>query len=161
MLSFIYSFQGRVNTGGDKAIKLWGDQTLFWIFPSYALLKLWYHSSKIINSTSVHCASTFHRRILDFCYQCMSIKIYLCIWQTIRFKFFAVFYGRSNHSLPGSYKSVHLGIEIIFISMRTLLYSAREKGDPPHGLYSLSGRTSYRHVSWSLEVAKFDIIMIV
>ena len=29
------------------------------------------------------------------------------------------------------------------------------------GLYSLSGRTSYRKISWSLEAAKLDVIMIV
>ena len=28
------------------------------------------------------------------------------------------------------------------------------------GLYSLSGRTSYRNISWSLEAAKLDVIMI-
>ena len=29
------------------------------------------------------------------------------------------------------------------------------------GLYSLSGKTSYRHISWSLEAARFDVIIIV
>ena len=29
------------------------------------------------------------------------------------------------------------------------------------GLYSLSGKTSYRQISWSLEAARSDVIMIV
>ena len=29
------------------------------------------------------------------------------------------------------------------------------------GLYSLSGKTSYRQISWSLEAAKLDVAMVV
>ena len=31
----------------------------------------------------------------------------------------------------------------------------------PQGLYSLSGKTSYRQISWSLETGRLDVIMIV
>ena len=30
-----------------------------------------------------------------------------------------------------------------------------------HGLYSLSGKTSYRQISWSLEAARLDVAMVV
>ena len=31
----------------------------------------------------------------------------------------------------------------------------------PQGLYSLSGKTSYRQISWSLEAARLDVAMVV
>ena len=36
-----------------------------------------------------------------------------------------------------------------------------EKSKLVQGLYSLSGKTSYRQISWSLEVARLDVAMVV
>ena len=33
--------------------------------------------------------------------------------------------------------------------------------EPGQGLYSLSGKTSYRQISWSLEAARLSVIVIV
>ena len=37
----------------------------------------------------------------------------------------------------------------------------RHRGRATQGLYSLSGKTSYREISWSLEATRLDVIMVV
>ena len=44
--------------------------------------------------------------------------------------------------------------QFFFFYMRTLSYDTAEKS-PTQGLYSLSCKTSYRKISWSLEAARF------
>ena len=41
------------------------------------------------------------------------------------------------------------------------IYCVSDEICQTHGLYSLSGRTSCRKISWSLEAARLDIIMII
>ena len=51
------------------------------------------------------------------------------------------------------------------LMIRLVFIHIHQRGFPGieviHGLYSLSGKTSYRQISWSLEAARLDVAMVV